>query len=81
MSRCGNSVPTGKTCTKNWTKSCDSNNPNPEFKHWPWMASLERPNGADPGLEALQKAGFTGYCIMCHDCFESLWAPSGSPDD
>lgn len=81
MSRIGNSVPTGKICTTGYAESCKKNNNNPEFKHWPWMMVLERPNNADPGLKALKAAGFSGYCTMCHDCFEDLWAPAGSPDD
>ncbi len=71
MSRERNSVSTGRTCTKKWAESCKGRSP--EFKHWPLDARLERPNNADPGLEAVKRVCY-GYCIMCHDCFDRLWA-------
>lgn len=71
MSRLGNHAATGKLCS--FQTNC--NGDKPEYRHWPYMAVLQRPNGADPGLKALQAAGFSGYCVMCHDCFEGVWAP------
>ena len=73
MCRLGNNVATGKLCSF----KTDCKGDKPEYRHWPYLASLVRPNGADPGLEALQAAGICDYCIMCHDCFEGVWAGAG----
>lgn len=70
MSRNSHSVPTGKMCSASIVPSCKGKSP--EYKHWPWLAELARPDDADPGPIAMQQSGNT-YCILCHDCFESVW--------
>lgn len=75
MSRNSNSVPTGKMCSLGLVEFCTGNNP--EYKHWPWLEVLARPDGKDPGPTAMHEAGVS-YMLACHDCFEGVWAPTGN---